>query len=30
MTARTLYSPLHEMVIAHWTMHDAIHTVREQ
>ena len=30
MTARTLYSPLPEMAIVHRTMHDAIHTVREQ
>ena len=30
LTARTLYSPTPEMAIIHRTMHDAIHTVREQ
>ena len=30
VTARTLYSSLPEMAIVHQTIHDAIHTVREQ
>ena len=30
LTTRTLYSPIPKMAIVHWTMHDVIHTVREQ
>ena len=30
LTAKTVYLPLPEMAILHQTMHDAIHTVREQ
>ena len=30
LTVRMLYSPLLEMAIVHRSMHDAIHTVREQ
>ena len=30
MSMRTVYSPTPEMAIIHRTMHDAIHTVREQ
>ena len=30
LTVRMLYSPLPEMAIFHRSMHDAIHTVREQ
>ena len=30
LTVRTVYSPTPEMAIIHRTMHDAIHTVREQ
>ena len=30
LTVRSVYSPLPEMAIVHKTMHDAIHTVRDQ
>ena len=30
LTARSVYSPLPEMTIVHWTVHDAIHAVCEQ
>ena len=30
LTTRAMYFPLPEMATVHWTIHDAIHSVREQ